>query len=407
MNPNKTIFSPARIRLPGFSNDGERMERWAVIACDQFTSEPSYWGTCRKLIGDEPSAYRFVMPEAYLGTPDETEQSAVIAEAMDSYRSVLTRELTGMIGIRRTFPNGTIRRGLVGVLDLEQYDFSPDSVSAVRATEKTVMERIPPRCRVREKATVELPHILVLTKDPSVFDEMDRLWDACPVIYDFGLMLGGGHIEGRGMTGSALPGIVKAIADYEAANPGMTYAVGDGNHSLAAAKAHWDNLKKEGAAMSHPARYALCELTPLTDESLVFEPIYRILKNVDPAEVRSSLLNTAVRESAQKTELVIGGERLETVCLAPAHALTVGSLQDFLDRYLSEHPGAVCDYIHGKESLIGLTRETGTVGFLFEGMDKKELFPYVSLHGTLPRKTFSMGEAESKRYYLEAREIRG
>ena len=406
MKETKLIFSPADILLPAFSKDAGAMKRWAVIACDQFTSELSYWDACRSLIGDAPSAYRYIMPEAYLGTPREAEHGETIAASMAQFSPDGMTTVTGLISLHRTLPDGQIRRGLIGKMDLEAYSYEVGSHSAIRATEKTVLERIPPRCRVRAEAAVELPHILILANDTSFFDYAETLCDPASKLYDFDLMLGGGHVCAHALTGSAHDDMMKKIAAYEQTNPGLTYAMGDGNHSLAAAKAHWENLKKAGAPMDHPARYALCELTPLGDESLVFEPIYRIMKNVDPADLLTALASVTGESGDQTITVVHRGEAKTVAFTDPTHALTVGSLQNFLDDYLAAHPTASCDYIHGKDSVLKLCEAPDTVGFLLDGMDKAELFPYVEQYGTLPRKTFSMGEAESKRYYLEMRQIR-
>ena len=406
MNNYTTIFSRARILTPSFSADPAAMGTWAVIACDQFTSEPDYWRQCERIIGDAPSALGYVMPEAWLGTAEEARQAGRIRENMASFRPSDMRETDGFIYVERTLPDGSLRRGIVGCADLEAYDYAAGSTPPVRATEGTVLERIPPRQKVRAEASVEFPHILVLADDRvGLFDRARVL--AGSLLYDFDLMQGGGHIRGWAVSGTNALRLTEKIGEYEASMGDMIYAVGDGNHSLAAAKAHWEKVKSEGGGMTHPARYALCEITPLGDESLRFEPIYRVVKNCDPADLAAALV-AVTGESApdgQTVTLVTKDGREARTFLSPTHALTVGSLQDFIDRYTAEHPGTVCDYIHGEDSLVRLAQAPDAAGFLFGGMDKEALFPYVRQYGRLPRKTFSMGEAESKRYYLEAREI--
>ena len=401
-----TFFSPAEILIPAFHSESEKMNKWAVIACDQFTSESEYWQKCEALIGDEPSAYKYIVPEAYLGTELESRQNAVAVSSMKSFDKNDFHTVDGLIYVVRTLPNGEVRRGIVGKIDLEAYDYSVGSKSAVRATEKTVVERIPPRCRIRAEATIELPHILVLTDDKrALYDLADSLKTESDKVYDFDLMQGGGHITGYAICGKALETLMSEIGAYERAQGSLVYAMGDGNHSLAAAKSHWENVKSAGVGAFHPARYALCEITSISDESLVFEPIYRVLKNCDVSDLLSSLDEVCGDSGSQKITVISAEGFTETHFSSPSHALTVGTLQNFIDDYMRSHPAVVCDYIHGESTLVRLAMEENSVGFLFDGMAKGELFPYVEEHGTLPRKTFSMGEAESKRYYLEARMI--
>lgn len=406
MNHN-TIFSPAEILLP---RDGVNLTKWAVVACDQFTSNPAYWAECESIIGASPSAYNYILPEAYLETEKETIHTAKIAASMSTFDKADMKRFSGILYLERTLPNGAIRRGMIGKIDLEAYDYNAGSQSPVRATEATVLERIPPRCKIRSEAAAELPHILILIDDkPGIIQSLGAKKAELIPLYDFDLMQGGGHAAGWGVSGEALHWLMEQIAAYESSTDGVVYAMGDGNHSLAAAKAHYENIKMElgEAAASHPARYALCEITALDDKSLVFEPIYRVIQNCSPADVTAELGKITEKGNGIQSITVLAGEAGETVHFtAPSHALTVGTLQNFIDDYIKSHPGVKCDYIHGEDTTRSLAREAGTVGFIFDGMDKSELFPYVEKHGTLPRKTFSMGEAESKRYYLEMREIR-
>ncbi len=404
---SKSVFSAADILLPRFEKGSSLWGGWSVIACDQFTSEPEYWAEAEKLSAGQLSALDLVLPEAYLESEKEAEGKARIAAAMTDITTKLDKHSNCMILLERTLPNGAIRRGIVGKIDLEEYDFTADSSSAVRATEETVIERIPPRVAVRESATVELPHIMVFAddRDGDIFAPAFNIKDTLEKIYDFELMLGGGHVCGYKLDGAALEAVCCGIHKYEEKRAGtVVYAVGDGNHSLASAKAHYENIKKSlgEKAAEHPARYALAEIVDLGDSSIVFEPIYRILKNCDPCDVLTSLKTAGV--GGGKTECIFDGKR-EVVDIPALHPLTVGSLQMFIDAYIKDHPQCSCDYIHGVDSLEALSGEKGVIGFLFNGIDKSELFGYVTDHGALPRKTFSMGEAKSKRYYLEAREI--
>ncbi len=401
-----TIFSSADILLPDNNCNDSAWEKWAVIACDQFTSEPEYWESAAKLIADAPSTLDYILPEAYLGTEKEKESSEKIAGNMKTAAEKLASRENCMVYVERTLPDGGIRRGIVGKLDLEEYDYSERSTSHIRATEKTVIERIPPRVAVRSAATVEFPHIMVFVDDKKqrFIEKLSAGKGEMTKLYDFELMLGGGRAEGWEISGGVLSELLDDISAYEESRPGVTYAVGDGNHSLASAKAHYENVKKElgDAAKNHPARYALAEIVSIHDESIRFEPIYRIIKNCDPHDLMSKL--SAAEKGAGKITAVIG--KTETELPSPAgHPLTVGALQLFLDGYVKENPGTVCDYIHGEETLKVLADSDKTVGFLFDGVEKDELFDYVGENGTLPRKTFSMGEAKSKRYYLEARKI--
>ena len=403
----KTIFSPADILLPGYNETDERWQSWSVIACDQFTSEPAYWEKAEEIIKASPSTLDYILPEAYLETEKEKAAAEKIAENMKTAAEKLKKFDNSMIYVERTLPDGRIRRGIVGKIDLEAYDFTPDSASPVRATEKTVVERIPPRVAVRKAATVELPHIMVFVDDEKekLTENLSFIKNKLTKLYDFELMLGGGRAAGWLIDGEPLSDLLSRIEEYESSKKGgVVYAVGDGNHSLASAKAHYENIKKElgDAAKDHPARFALAEIVSLRDESIEFEPIYRILKNCDPADVLSEMSKTG--ESGKTVTAVTKNGREEYP--APAgHPLTVGALQQFIDSYVSTHPGVTCDYIHGEDTLVSLAQADNTVGFLFDGVEKSELFGYVTSNGTLPRKTFSMGEAKSKRYYLEARKI--
>lgn len=403
------IFTSADIMLPSFAGDNDKMRKWAVIACDQFTSEEEYWEKCRNIIKDADSAYNYILPEAYLDTYREEEQLKNIHTHVDEFNADNMNHIDGMIYLERTLPNGLLRRGIIGKIDLEEYDYLPKSQSPIRATEETIIERIPSRGKIRAFSKLELPHILILADDNvGFFDEAAKNAEASDIVYDFDLMLGGGHVKGYKITGSALDKLTQKISEYEKKQQGrVVYAMGDGNHSLAAAKAHWEKIKAETGDLTHPARYALCELTPLSDDSLVFEPIYRLLKNVDVSDFISALSESAIAPTDPDKTItaIFGAEEKQFSFKNPTHPLTVGTLQNFIDDYIKSHPAVKCDYIHGEASVRKLAKEKNSIGFVFEGMDKSTLFSYVDKNGTLPRKTFSMGEAESKRYYLESRVI--
>lgn len=405
------IFSAADVLLPPFQPQDKGWTAWATIACDQFTSEPAYWASVKETVGDRLSTYRLFLPEAYLGTAEEVEKIKTIPTYMASYAKELCLEKDVYIYLERTLPDGRIRRGIVGKIDLEAYDYAKGSVSPVRATEATVLERIPPRKAIRASATLELPHIMILVDDREkrLISPLAANKDGLRPLYDFDLMLGGGHVSGYCVEGKAKKMLDEAIASYEAAQTGrVVYAMGDGNHSLAAAKAFYESLKEEFGekALNHPARYALCEIVALQDEALVFEPIYRLVKNVNAADFLSAMAKvTAPGNGEQTVTIVYDGQKKTVHFTERTHALTVGTLQNLIDDYLKSHPGVQCDYIHDEASLEKLCEAPDAVGILLDVLDKSELFPYVAAHGTLPRKTFSMGEARSKRYYLEVRKI--
>ncbi len=403
-----TIFTPADILLPDYAPDKENWSKWAVIACDQFTSEPEYWQAAEQAAAGAMSTLGLILPEVYLGTPAEQVRDSEIQKNMGTICDKLRLYPNSMIYLERTLPDGKVRRGIVGKVDLEEYDYSPASKSAIRPTEETVVERIPPRVAVRRRAAVELPHVMLLMDDPEnrVIAPLAEKKAEMELLYSFQLMQGGGYAAGYRIYGNVQSVLLSSLADYETQRQGsVVYAVGDGNHSLASAAAYYAELKDTlgaEAAKAHPARYALVEIVNLYDPSLEFEPIYRLLKNCDAADVLAELEKSAAGVGTT-TAITRTGER--TVTLPGGHALDVGCLQMFIDGYIKSHPGVVCDYIHGADSLRTLAGAEGCLGFFCTGVDKENLFPYVTANGSLPRKTFSMGEAKSKRYYLEARKI--
>ena len=406
-------FGKADILLPDFIGDAEACRKWAVIACDQFTGEPEYWEKVGQIVGDAPSTLRMILPEAFLGG-DNTARLAAIAEAMRDYRKNLLRPYrNALIYVRRTQSDGKVRRGIVGAVDLERYDYAVGSTSPVRATEGTVLERIPPRVAVRRAATLEAPHVMLLADDPAdtVIGALEAAHKSLPKLYGFDLMLGGGRLEGYLLADAAADAVLDRMRALFAGNgSSLKLAVGDGNHSLASAKARYEEVKArigEEAARQDPLRYALCEVVNLHDDALEFEPIYRLVKTDAPEALIDALraFGASCAPGAQTVECVGARQCFRIPLGAGTHTLTVGTLQRFLDDYAASHPGVTVDYIHGRESLMRLAAAPGHVGFLFDGMGKEELFPAVARCGALPRKTFSMGHAEDKRYYMECREI--
>lgn len=404
----KAIVTPAEILLPSYAPNSGKWTKWSVIACDQFTSEPEYWKAAENIAGDALSALGLILPEVYLGTPEETARNNAIQKNMQTICEKLRLFPDSMIYLERTLPDGKVRRGIVGKVDLEEYDYTAASRSAIRPTEETVVERIPPRVAVRRRATVELPHVMLLMDDPEnlVIAPLESQKAEMETLYTFPLMQGGGYAAGYLIAGDVQKRLLEALSSYETRRQGgVVYAVGDGNHSLASAAAYYKEIKDtlgEDAAKVHPARYALVEIVNLHDAALKFEPIYRLLKNCDPADVLAAL-EAAGTGTGCTTAVYMGRER--RMPLPGGHALDVGRLQEFIDGYIKKHPGVVCDYIHGEDSLRALSAREGCLGFFCSGVDKETLFAYVTANGCLPRKTFSMGEAKSKRFYLEARKI--
>ena len=418
----KKHFASANILLPDFNKiDGGR---WAAVACDQYTSEPQYWEGAAEVVGDSPSTLKIILPEVYLS---ETEERVprINAEMEKYLKEVLVSHPDSMIYLERTQRDGIVRRGIVGLIDLEDYDYSRGSESLIRATEGTVLSRIPPRVKIRRDAPIELPHVMLLVDDPekTVIEPLMGK-GKLDVAYDFDLMCGGGHVKGFFLPETEQDRINEALANLitpekmaerygENSFAPLLFAVGDGNHSLATAKACYTELKEklgDEEAKRSPARYALCEVVNLHDDALQFEPIYRVVFNVDPIDVINELRKYVEKlkgdAPAQKLTMVSRIFDSEYEIPHPEAQLTVGTLQNFLDRYVEAHPEAEVDYIHGEESLISLARGENALGFIFDGMEKSQLFKTVLCDGALPRKTFSMGHAHDKRYYLECRGIK-
>lgn len=375
-------------------------ETWSVVACDQYTSEPDYWQAVESTVGDTPSTLRITLPEIYLNE-DPAPRIAAINTTMAQYlkNGVLANHPDSMVYIERETSAG-VRRGLLGVIDLEEYDYRPGSKTLIRATEQTVVERIPPRVAIRCDAPLELPHVLLLMDD-AAHTVLGAVQTAGDPLYDFDLMQGGGHIRGSLLTKEAQAAVQAALAALlDGQDDPLLFAVGDGNHSLATAKECYlrDPNPKN--------RYALVEVVNIHDDSIQFEPIYRVLFGADIADVTAKL-EAMCGEGADTqaiTCVTAAGERV--LRLTPTSKLPVGTLQAFLDAYLKEHKEVTIDYIHGEETVHRLCAEEGVLGFVFEGMGKEDLFPAIRQDGSLPRKTFSMGHAADKRFYLECRAIR-
>ena len=380
------------------------MEKWAVVAVDQYTSQPEYWREVEAIVGDAPSTLKLTLPEVYLAE-SEARTAAMQAEMRKYLASgALEKKVEGgMILVERSTESG-VRLGLMACLDLEEYDFTAGSQSMIRATEGTVIERVPPRVKIRRGAALELPHVLMLLDDPgcTAIEPLYAGREALEKLYDFELMQGGGHLRGWKVAAEAVAPALDALYD---GCGGLFLAVGDGNHSLAAARSYWLEIKETLAPdewEAHPARYALVEIENLHSPAIQFEPIHRVVTGVDPAGLIAACAENLGGPEGEN-ELRIVSQSGEAVYRFAEHPLK--RLQAFLDAYLLAHPEAEIDYIHGDDALRRLADRPDAVGFMPCAFAKSELFPFIRKHGVLPRKTFSMGHAHEKRFYVEAREI--
>lgn len=393
------VFTPADILLPRVDD----MTKWSCIACDQFTAEPEYWREAERIVGSEPSTLRLMLPEAWLGVRDSAAETRKIYAAMKDYvnRGIFRTVEDSFVYVERTLPSGAVRRGLVGKLDLECYDWAPGSATPVRATEGTVESRLPARVEVRRGATLEMPHIMVFIDDPE--NAVIPSAAGGEELYDFELMLGGGHIRGSRVTGEAAERLTAAL---EAPEGAVRFAMGDGNHSLAAAKRCWEQIKRnlpESELETHPARYALAEIVNIHDEAVTFEPIHRVLLETVPRGFIEEAAARLPRGKGQAVTLLAGRREMEIETGMPLGAL-VALVDELLGDWRREHGGEP-DYIHGDEEARALGGKPSSVGVLLPRLEKAELFPYITEHGPYPKKSFSIGHARDKRYYLECRAI--
>ncbi len=389
------------------------MKKWACVACDQFSSQPEYWDAVSEFVGDAPSTLHLIVPEAYLRRDGVGNRLTTIHHTMDQYleQGIFRTCRRSFVYLERVMADGAVRRGLIGQVDLEDYDYTPGSGARIRATEGTVQERIPPRMRLLDGAKLEFPHVLLLCDDRK-----DAIMTAAQSVrgekvYDFDLMEGGGHITGWLIDGLGVSVVNAAVSEYIGAvsqflgeTDAMAFAVGDGNHSLASAKACWEAIKPTLTAserMEHPARYALVELENIHDPAIVFEPIHRILNGVPAGALRAALEPFVCEEGYPLTVITREGEdtiRLDRSLSPLALAIVQPVLDDLIRAY-----GGTMDYIHGEETVRTLAAGDGAIGLILPGIDKESLFPGVMQGGVLPRKTFSMGTAKEKRYYLEGK----
>lgn len=407
MNFKKFGFVPADILVPKNID----MQKWSVVACDQYTSQPEYWQETKKNAGSQPSAYNIIFPEIYLESEDNEKKINRINETMYEYlkEDIFEEVKNSFIYVERTVLSKKVRRGLVGAVDLEKYDYAPGSKSLVRATEKTVTERIPARVKIRQNAPLEMPHVMLLADDKhnEIFSRIKK----GELLYDFELMQGGGHIRGyKAEPSEEMQKAFESLFEKCDKENALMFAVGDGNHSLAAAKACWDDIKKnlsDEEKKNHPARFGLAELVNIHDESLEFEPIHRIVFDCNPNDVRADMekkfnISHTPCDGAQKIGFVSDGKVTDMYIKNPDAYLAVGTLQNYIDSHLADKR---IDYIHGEDVVKSLAKNNN-VGFILPAMDKSELFKTIISDSVLPRKTFSMGEACEKRFYLECRKIK-
>lgn len=445
-------FEKIGIQAPAvlFPDKSVDLAKWPVVACDQYTSQPDYWKTVEEFVGESPSTLHLIFPEVYLEQEGKEERMEKINKNMKTYlaEGILKSLGSCFIYIDRQTSHSESRKGLILAVDLEKYDYNKGSHTLIRATEGTVIERLPPRIKIRENATVELPHIMLLIDDPekTVIEPLAQKVEQFEKLYDFDLMMGGMHIKGYKIDSveviSHIANALEKLADSDVfsakygvspENGILLFAVGDGNHSLAAAKGHWENVKNTlspGEIPDHPARYAMVEVVNVHDEGLKFEPIHRVLFNVDTDKLLNSMveffsyhssasyklyetetefdMDTAALKhdtSSHTIPFKAAGKFGAVIVKDPTYTLEVGTLQSFLDEFIKLHREVRIDYIHGDDVVDGLSSKEGNIGFYLPSMDKRDLFRTVIIEGTLPRKTFSMGEAEEKRFYLECRKI--
>lgn len=397
-------FLPADIMLPKDTD----LQKWAVIACDQFTSDKEYWSRVRSAVGDSPSALHMILPEAELDAHSDEK----IGRINDTIRQYIMDDLFRcyhhrFVYVERTLKDGSIRKGIVGVIDLENYDYRSESSSMIRATEQTVLERIPPRMAIRRGAEIELSHIIVFCDDEDflIIHPLAASISKFTKIYDFDLMENGGHITGWLLDEETSQNLQNIIGQYECKKPGSArYLVADGNHSLATAKHCYEECKKTEPDKNYLSRFAMIELENIHAEEIKFEPIHRIMTQITPACLLQDI-KAVCRPDGIPIPWFSGTENGTIYLKLENNELPIAAMQRFLDQWMQDNGGCI-DYIHDDDALISLSSASNAIGFLMPGMDKSALFNYVAEGNILPRKTFSLGHAVEKRYYLEGRMIK-
>ncbi len=403
---NKNLFRPAEILLPKACD----MTRWSVVACDQFTSDMGYWRQVDTLTEGIPSSRHMILPEAYLETIQQADATKNINATMAEYLVNGTFETLehSFIFVERTLPDGTLRRGLVGAVDLNGYDYHAGTTSPIRATEHTVESRLPPRVEIRKLAPLEMPHIILFFEDAAdiVMQKAEAMGEAC--VYDFDLMCGGGHIRGTRISGQQADALAQLLDETTGANSGsISYAIGDGNHSLAAAKNCWEALRQTLSAEdqeTHPARFALVELMNIHDEGVTFHPIHRAVFGIDNAAFAEAAEERLFSSDGAAVTLVTGKGCETRYVQAESIGRVIETVDTFCQEFAKANGGQV-DYIHGDKEAMEFGAMSGNAAILLPGIDKSGLIPSVETTGVFCKKSFSIGEAPEKRYYLECRSI--
>ncbi len=401
----KNAFTPADILLPADRN----FQDWAVIACDQFSSEREYWDRVSQRVKDRPSTLHLIVPEAYLEGISMVEASVSRNQKMQEYldQNILSPLADSYVYVERSITGGLVRRGIVGKLDLEAYDYRPGTATPARASEKTVVDRLPPRISVRRDAALEMPHVLVLIDDAerAVVEPLTKKKESLQKVYDFDLMEEGGHITGFAVSGEEAKRVTQAIDALGERD--VQFVIGDGNHSLAAAKDTWREIKKnlsEEEQENHPARFALVEICNVYDEGIVFEPIHRIVFDCDPEKVLKALEEKAFSPDGRKLTYLADGKEGSVTIRNESLGSLIAAVQEVLDEVESQ--GSAVDYIHDDAALKKLAEKKGTFALFLPKMEKSDLFRTVETSGIFPKKSFSIGHARDKRYYLECRKIK-
>ncbi|MCP4161639.1 MAG: DUF1015 domain-containing protein [Deltaproteobacteria bacterium] len=428
MSNIKSRFAKMGIHIPEILlPESVDMEKWSVVACDQFSSEKEYWAETSRTVGDAPSTLNLILPECYLEDGDKAKRVNNINSTMNEYidKKLFKKLAPGFIIVDRSTPYVQSRKGMMIAIDLEQYSFVADAQCLIRPTEGTVIERLPPRIEIRKNAPLDLPHILLLINDgdKAIIEEAFNNKESFETVYDFNLMQNGGKIKGKLISDEAYLEKICSAFERLAEKNDMLFAVGDGNHSLATAKEIWDKLKKSGAPEDHPARYALVEVENIFNEGIIFEPIHRVLFNLDIDDFFSEISKKTKAEIHEVTSeddmvkiisedttdhrigLINNGSWGYISIKAPEVKLTYEVIQKFIDSYLEENKSVSVDYIHGDKAVNELGGKSGNLGLFLTAINKSEFFDMIVAGGALPRKTFSIGEAEEKRYYIEARRI--
>lgn len=407
----KDVIKVSDILLPRLGVD---LEKWAVVACDQFTSQPEYWKEVESFCEGAPSTFNLIYPEVYLNE-DKEQRIETINSAMESYLACNLFRTVGnsFILVERDTKYQKGRLGLMMAVDLETYDYTPFAPAYIRATEGTIVDRIPPRVQIRRHASLELPHIMLLIddRDNTVIEPLYENRDTLELLYDTDLNMGGGHIRGYKVENTdEILAKIYALLDNDVQKKkygevtNFLFAVGDGNHSLATAKAHWEEIKKTITAdkwQNHPARFALVEVENLHGDALMFEPIHRVVFGA--GEDFEKVIVDAMKGPR---EVIMFTRDKKYVVHTEADSIdAIKAIQDFIDNYIKTHEGVSVDYVHGADYLAEVVEKHNGVGIIMPAPEKNSLFDFIIRKGVMPRKSFSMGEAEEKRYYLEAKKI--